>query len=136
MKASLNTSYNSGRKITSALVFALAVLLLVVSCPLKRFLQLNTGSSISFRKGTSLQTATSTNYQAASCCSIKKKIVLVEASKSKQAKPTAHVFVIHTEQSGFEIHDYLSRTDVNLHLTLPARLSPLPLFLQHRRLLI
>ncbi|MBN8717988.1 hypothetical protein SAMN05444410_101367 [Hydrobacter penzbergensis] len=136
MKAGTNTLYHNGRKVSSAMIFVLAVLLLVVSCPLKRFLQTNAGSSITFQKGTKAQTITNTNYKAASCCSIKKKVVLVEAAKLKQTKPASTLLTIYNQQSGFSIHHYLSSLDAHVYPSGSIKLSSLPLFLQHRRLLI
>lgn len=137
MNLGTSTIFKTAGKIYSAIVFVLAFLLLVASCPLKKFLHLNNNSSFNFQNESQTPTSATTNYSASSCCSVKQKTVLVKAPELTQAKTFQIFFTDQVSQKGFAIYNFLSRLDEVQHSSFPvATYSPLPLFLQHRRLLV
>lgn len=142
MNSSANSIYSS-RKITvySAILSALALLILVVSCPLKQLLQENLVSNSSHAVRTN-QTNTSqnsnTDYSAQdNCCNVRNNTVLIQPDLSQQVKlPVPLYFSNIIELPGFDVNYFLSRIKNNTTTLLSSNLSSLPLFLQHLRLLI
>jgi hypothetical protein len=136
MNASANKQNTIGRRFSSALLFALAVLLLAVSCPVKRFFNTNFANSTQQNSKQESQPGKAAKYQSTSCCSLKQKTILVKASFKKQNAPAPDVVLTGNSQSGFDINHFLSRTRSNQLSSAPTTIPSLPLFLQHRRLLI
>jgi hypothetical protein len=124
------------RNFGSALLFALAVLLLVVSCPVKRFLNLNYTSSTQQSSKQENQSGKTAIYNITSCCSLKQKIILVKGSFKKQYAPAHEIVLTSNRQYGFDINYFLSRIRSNHLRSAHTTLFSPPLFLQHRRLLI
>lgn len=131
-KNSLTT--NKGR---TAFLFLLAVLMLVVSCPFKRLLQTeNTGQSSQQSvkwNGAERKVAA---YQSDCSCAKKQKITLVKFEVSNQQLPTPEFLAEQNYPTGFSIHYFLSGTKKQYQHFSSSIPSSLPLFLQHRRLLI
>jgi hypothetical protein len=124
-------------KFSSAGLLALAFLLLVVSCPLKRILQINfapVSSAIKIHKA--ITQYNSTTYSTASCYKLKEKAVLVKANLvTQQVSSPLFLLAFHSSQG---LGDSFSLTGILQsyhHLNIPVP-PGLPLFLQHRRLLI
>lgn len=124
-------------KIVTAVLLSLSVLVLVLSCPLKRFLQTNQNTWSNVERGSSQKAgfANTVRYHSNCCCtSLHKTVIAQENKMTSHPGPVQH-FGTLTGQSGFDIQYFLSRSE-----TIVARpvhnLSPLPLFLQHRSLLI
>ncbi|HJW16685.1 MAG TPA: hypothetical protein VJ499_06180 [Flavisolibacter sp.] len=122
----------------TAFLFLLAVLMLVVSCPFKRLLQAENNfqafaqQSIKWNDNASQGIASKNTF----CCSQKQKIILVKPTISKQQLPGSDILANQNLHTGFAIHYFLNGTE-RLHkaFAIPP-VSTLPLFLQHRRLLI
>lgn len=141
----MNTSANhillTGKAHKSAFLFALAVLLLVVSCPLKRLLQNNPGSysRSSVRSNqTNINQRTNTGYSTAdNCCAVKKKTAFVKSGLSQKVVLFTPSYLSNvSDASGFDINYYLSGINYNSANVEITNASSLPLFLQHLRLLI
>lgn len=112
--------------------------MLVVSCPFKRLLQSDSNAQTSTQQsarwnGTDRKAAV---YKNANCCAQKQKITLVKLVVSKQDVPSPHVVAGDNLQTGFAIPYFLSGTEKLHAQCFASSPSPLPLFLQHRRLLI
>ncbi len=142
MNTSANRIYASKKApVYTALMFALAVLLLVVSCPLKRLLQAATDtystSQVRINEVNSNQQS-SAGYHAVSCVVIKKKVNLVSTASFQKFKvlPAFWHPAHFSEQSGFSIYYFLSGIPFKYAVVISTTLSSLPLFLQYRRLLI
>ncbi|RPD51173.1 hypothetical protein [Paracnuella aquatica] len=122
----------------SALVLLLAVLMLVVSCPFKRLLRAETGVQTNAQKTIKRQCAeqTAAVVQHNVCCGQKQKITLVQLHDNKQELPAADFVADLDRQAGFAIQYFLSGTDEAIQTAISSAPSLLPLFLQHRRLLI
>lgn len=135
------TKYHSSRsKLYAAGVFTLALLILVVTCPLKRMVQGNLTANTSAQKfhRATVHQSIATEYTAtASCCALKQKGHLVQGSVLKIGVPSPMGVVPYlTVVQGFGIHYFLSRADRELPFIAPTASLSLPLFLQHLRLLI
>lgn len=125
------------RKIATPVLIMLAVLLLILSCLLKRFLKLNQNTPTSVDRGVKPKTglSTSTRYNSNCCCSSSQKIVSAQENKfSSHPKPDQN-FAETGAPSVFDINFFLSRSE-NTLANPENKFSPLPLFLQHRSLLI
>lgn len=126
---------NRGR---TALLFLLALLMLVVSCPFKRLLQADSSARVVAHpspkiNGLDRQTAA---FEVKFCCAQKQKITLVKTESSQQEVKIPDYISSQDGQTGFALHYYLSGTEKHDRYIEPASLISLPLFLQHRRLLI
>jgi hypothetical protein len=123
----------------SALMFPLALLILVVSCPLKRFLTegATTSTSVPRNNQTNSHQRTVTNYSNEfNSCSVSDGPVLT-SDLSQTVKIQAPVYFQNIfNQPGYNIHYFLSGINYNYSSTPASLNSPLPLFLQHLRLLI
>ena len=142
MNTSANKIYSTGKaKLSLAFLFALAVLLLVVTCPLKRLLQSNDIVNTSTAKrinqtninsGSSAQRASVEN-----CCALKKRAVFAHTNLVQKVKLSSplNVSTLFTE-TGFDIHYSLSRIKNEAAYVVSPNTSSLPIYLQHLRLLI
>ena len=142
MNTSKNKIYSTGKaKLSLALLFALAVILLVVSCPLKRLLQsndiVNTATATRTNQ-TNINSGSSTQRAAIeNCCAIKKKAVFAQTNLVQKVKLSSPLYVSNLfAERGFDIHYSLSRIKNNPAYVVSSNASSLPLYLQHLRLLI
>lgn len=139
MNTSVNKIFSSGRMIHSAGLFALALMLLVISCPLKKLLQNNVASHSSLQKTKQIninQPRASQYSSAVSCSAIREKTLLVKSNLIQLKAPSSLYFPDRKRESGFEINYFLSRTNSKCGFSASSNLSSLPLFLQHLRLRI
>ncbi len=142
MNTSVNRIYSSRKvNVYTALMFALAVMLLIVSCPLKRLLQDNfvfNSSSVVKTSQTNINQRTGADHIAtANCCAVKKKTVLVKLDLSQQCKLPVPLYQSNiTGHPGFDINYFLSGISYRYGVLVSSDFSTLSLFLQHRRLLI
>jgi len=127
-------------KVSSVLLFSLAFLLLIVSCPLKRFLKNSfsaTSTSATRNNQTNINQRTVTNYSNAfnSCAVLEETVFTTDLSQ--QATLQAPVYFSNiTNEPGYSTHYFLSRINYTNNLSSVSLNSTLPLFLQHLRLLI
>jgi hypothetical protein len=138
MNSRIHRPLLSGGRFSSGILMAMAVLVLAVSCPLKRMLQSNlpSFSSVSKAKKITNSEANANYTKNASCCGLQKKIVTVSASlKSSEILP-AFFLPANDMASVFAIPYFLSGTAPEYNAANNFTPSALPLFLQHRRLLI
>jgi hypothetical protein len=122
----------------SAFLFLIAVLMLVVSCPFKRLLQAENNIQAFAQQSNKWNNTVSQGITSngTSCCLQKQKIILAKPVISKQQLTGSDILVNQNLLSGFAIHYFLSGTEKpGEHFTL-STISSLPLFLQHRRMLI
>lgn len=125
--------------VSSALLFSLALLLLIVSCPLKRFLKdsfsaTKTSSTESNRAHRNHEMA---NYsKVASSCEVSEKPIYTTDFSQQVKLQTPQYFQNIINQPGYNTHYFLSRINYNYHSSSESLHSSFPLFLQHLRLLI
>lgn len=134
-----NTNYQ--KNIGSAALFALAILILVVSCPLKRLLTNNFSSQTSIlskSKPTNNTRSFSVFYSNdTSCYTDNDKEAVLQADKIQQIKTDAPVFTANIfNHTGYYIHSFLGGIKTEYNFAPTFGYSSLPLFLQHRSLLI
>jgi uncharacterized protein (UPF0333 family) len=141
MNTSAHTIYSiSKSKLSLAFLFALAVLLLVVSCPLKRLLQSNYvvyNSTATRTNQTNINTDSAAQHASIeNCCTIKK-AVFVQSNLVQKIKLSSPLYIsnLYTER-GFDIHYSLSRIKNKPAYLVSSNTSLLPIYLQHLRLLI
>ena len=133
-------SYQSERFVRSmaaAGLFALAFLMLLLSCPIKRVLQQRAADTWEIASKTSVgpkANRTAAAYSVSVCCDGKKQAVGSSVNAAKY-KSNLQVADFYAAQTGFGIHYFLSRLSADAVDQFSASQS-LPLFLQHRRLLI
>jgi uncharacterized protein (UPF0333 family) len=130
----------SKAKVSSALLFSLALLLLIDSCPLKRLLK-NTFSanSTSATKGnqTNINEPTVTNYSnSVNSCAVSEKPVFTIDLSQQVNLHTPVYFQNIINEPGYNTHYFLSRINYSYNPSSASFNSSLPLFLQHLRLLI
>ncbi len=116
----------------------LSLLMLVVSCPFKRLLQEESNHRLTAQpspksNGIDRQVAA---YEAKFCCAQKQKITLVKTDSKEQKIQAPDFISAQHVQAGFALHYFLSGTEKHFSNVEPTSVSSLPLFLQHRRLLI
>ena len=138
MNAYINIKTGKPNRGKTAFLFLLALLMLVVSCPFKRLLQADSHTRVAAhpspkRNGIESQTAA---YDAKFCCAQKQKITLVTTDSKEQKLQALDFISAQHVQTGFALHYFLSGTEKHFSNVEPALVSSLPLFLQHRRLLI
>lgn len=134
-----NTNYqkcNGG-----AVLFALAIWVLAVSCPLKSILNYNAvlQSSVASRSSLTNSKQDFSNVYAsnATCFAGKAKTVSLRADKMQYFKADAPVFTINVfNHTGYYIHSIPDGINTEYNLAADSDYSSLPLFLQHRGLLI
>lgn len=131
-----NKSYVRNKTVTKVFL-ALSVLILILSCPLKRFLQLNQNTHVSLQQGVKQKAGltTSVRYSSNCCCSVKQTTIVAQENKFSSHSNPDQSFAEFTTQSGFDIHYTLSRSK-SIVTDPETKFSSLPLFLQHRSLLI
>ena len=127
-------------KVSSALLFSLAFLLLIVSCPLKRFLKNSfSATSTSATKGnqSNINQHTVTNYSNAfnSCAVSEEPIFTTDLSQQVKLQTPVYFQNIINEH-GYNTHYFLSRINYSYNSSSESISSSLPLFLRHLRLLI
>lgn len=128
-------------KIFSALSVALAVLILVVSCPVKRLLQ-NNFVSISTTATKSSQTnlnqrSSADNSIAGNCSITAHNTVLAKQDLSKQNKlPLPYHPSSIIAEAGFDLNYFLTGLNPGSLRSANTLYRSIPLFLQHLRLLI
>lgn len=129
--------------IYKALIFALAILVLLVSCPVKRLVLTNfdsTSTSSSHTKSSRTNSYQGNNVEinATATCSIEKdKSDVVESDISQKHKLHLPLYLANINaQSGFNINYFLSRIDFGSITSIYAQHVTLPLYLQHLRLRI
>jgi len=138
----MNTPHNTitwtGRKHITVLLFTLSMLMLVGSCPFKRLLQhhIQTQASTQMPVKWNSPQQKRAAYGNTSCCSLKQKTTLAKTTITKHEVPSPHFFADMNVPSGFAIYYFLNGTDNRYNHSASLSLSSLPLFLQHRRLLI
>lgn len=140
MKKSGNPFYFFSKgSVASVLMFALALLILVVSCPLKRFLTNSapTSSSVTRSNQTNIKEHSVTKYSNDfSICSVSDEPVLT-SDLSHSVKVQAPVYFQNIfNEPGYHIHYFLSGINSSYYLSSASPNSSLPIFLQHLRLLI
>lgn len=141
MSSSTNNLLSSQKAtVYTAFMFALAVMLLVVSCPLKRILQndfSNSASSVRTNQ-TNINQATASDYYASTyACGIKQEVQLTKFHSSQQVNVPAYPDLSYISiQSGFGLNYFLSGISYKNTILSKSIISSLPLFLQHLRLLI
>lgn len=140
MNARVIKYHSSRRKLSAAGVFTLALLVLVITCPLKRMLQGNLSASAStqkFSRSTVHQSTAADYTTTASCCALKNKEHVIHSSIVKPGVPSPASLVPYlTVVQGFGIHYFLSRVDNESASFTPTASLSLPLFLQQLRLRI
>jgi hypothetical protein len=123
----------------SALMFSLALLILVVSCPLKRLLTdgMATSTSVPRSNQTNNNQHSVKNYSDEfNSCSISDRPVFT-SDLLHTVKVQAPVYFQNIfNEPGYNIHYFLSGINYRYHSSTASLNSPLPLFLQHLRLLI
>lgn len=131
--------YTLRRKFSAAGFCALTILIIVVSCPLKRMLQNNVASFTSIQKCdriTTNHTASAHYTKSVYCCASQRKTLFVNAGFT--LRQFVSPFYLPGDQNGssFEIAYLLSRIKRQSDYAIVLKISSFPLFLQHRRLLI
>lgn len=125
--------------VASVLMFSLALLVLVVSCPLKRFLMEGTATSTLVPRSnqTNINEHSVLKYSSDfNRCSVSDEPVLTsDLSNTVKVQAPVHFQNIFNEP-GYPIHYFLSGINFNYHLSSASPNSSLPIFLQHLRLLI
>ena len=142
MNLSVNKIF-SPRKATiyTALTFALAMLVLIVSCPVKRLILTNfdsTASSSTKSSQTNIyKGANIENSATANCSIVNDKTDVVKSDISQQHKLPVPLYLSNiNNQTGFDINYFLSAINFSGISSVSAQHATLPLFLQHLRLLI
>ena len=142
MNTSTNRIYSSPKAVFhTALLVVLSVVLLVVSCPLKRILQndFTARSSSPVRTNqTNINLATASDYYAlADGCGIKQQVTFGKFNLSQKVNiPISTALSYISTQSGFGLNYFLSRISFKNTILSASIPSLLPLFLQHLLLLI
>jgi len=129
------------KKIGSAALFALAILILVVSCPLKRLL---TNNSIS-KTPTALESKQTKNNQYLSklysinttCSAQKNETLIFKADNSPHKNADDYIITINIfNNNEYHSHTFLDGIESEFYLAPSSGYNSIPLFIQHRRLLI
>lgn len=142
MNTSANKIYWSPKTVfQTAFLFVLAVMLLVVSCPLKRVLQneFTAGPSSPVRTNqTNINQASASDYYTiADGCWNNQKVIVTTFNLSQQVSLSASINLSYIPvQPGFDIHYSLSRIKNKDAYVVSFNTSSLPLYLQQLRLRI
>lgn len=136
-----NRFYSSTKsRIFSVLLFSLSLLLLIVSCPLKKLLHTESAEStraVTRSNQTNINNLNESEYsQELHSCGVSDETVFVKSDLSQQNNLCTPVYFANAiNATGFNINYYLSQIRYpNSGST--SHLSSIPLFLQHLRLLI
>ncbi len=141
----MNTSVNKiflPRKATvyTAVMFALAMLVLIVSCPVKRLLltNFNSTASSSQKSNQNIYQGVNIENNATADCSVENdKTDVIKSDVSQQHKLPLPLYLSNiNNQAGFDINYFLSGISYNITQSIASQHATLPLFLQHLRLLI
>ena len=141
MNASANKIF-SPRKSTvyTALTFGLAMLVLIVSCPIKRLLLTNFNSTTSSSQKSNqniYQGANIENNATATCSVENDKTAVVQSDLTQQHNLPLPLYLSNiNNQTGFDINYFLSGINFSSIPSVYAQHSTTPLFLQHLRLRI
>ena len=141
MNSSLNKIF-SPRKATvyTALMFALAMLVLIVSCPVKRLLltNFNSTASSSQKSNQNIYPGVNIENNATADCSVENdKTDVIKSDVSQQHKLPLPLYLSNiNNQAGFDINYFLSGISYNITQSIASQHATIPLFLQHLRLLI
>ncbi|KIC90505.1 hypothetical protein [Flavihumibacter sp. ZG627] len=128
-------------KIFSALSVAVAVLILVVSCPVKRLLQNNfvsVSTTATKSSQTNLNQRSFADYSTAGNCSLAAQytvLVKQDLSKQDQLPNPFHPSNI-ADEAGFDSNYFLNGLNPGSLTSANTLQRSIPLFLQHLRLLI
>lgn len=126
--------------VSSALLFSLAFLLLIVSCPLKRFLKNSfSATSTSATRGnqTNINQRTVANYNnAVSGCPVLEEAVFTTDLSQQVKLQTLVYFSNIINEPGYNTHYFLSGITYSYNPSSASLNSSLPFFLQHLWLLI
>jgi len=126
------------RKVSTALLFVVAFLFLIVSCPLKKLLLKDVSSHFSALTGsnkTNINQSNTIHYAVANCPVAKDPFFTTDLQQEKIQAP---VYLLNNPNAtGFKINYFLNATNGNGHsLFASSATSSVPLFLQQLRLLI
>lgn len=139
MNTLIHKHYFISRRIFAAGLCIVALLVAVISCPVKKIKQgQNFFTSLSSAQNADqalAQASTSANYTQKACCAVKQQTLSINAHQQQAQAPSPDAVFFH-EASGFAINYFLSGTSYQSHSQTSAHPALLPLFLQHRRLLI
>jgi hypothetical protein len=127
------------RRFSAAGLCALAILILLVSCPLKRMLYSNAVSLTSIQKSkpaTSSRTVLGHYAKSTYDCAAQKKEPFVNVGYTLKQVVSPFYFPGDQYGSSFGIAYFLSRIKNQPASTTVSKISSLPLFLHQRRLLI
>ena len=139
MEQKIITTYQ--KKIGSAALLALAILILVVSCPLKRLLSNNAVS----KTPTALESKQTKNNQYLSklystnttCTAQKNETLIFQADNSPHKNAEDHIITINIfNNNGYHFHSFLDGIESEFYIAPAPGYNSIPLFIQHRRLLI
>jgi hypothetical protein len=142
MNTSTNNIYSSPQVVFhTALLFLVAVVLLVVSCPLKRVLQndftARSTSPVRTNQTNINQASASDYYALAGGCGIKQQVTFAKLNLPEKINiPTSTDLSYISRQAGFGLNYFLSGISYSSTTLVCSHHSSLPLFLQHLRLLI
>ena len=141
MNTSKNKFYSSQKaNVYTVFMAALAVIILFVSCPLKRVLQNDfaAGSSTPVRTNqTNINQPTTSDFYASNeVCGVNQKAELTKFKTSQKVIPAFTNLSHISLQSGFDINYLLSRIKDEPAYSVSSKTTSLPLYLQHLRLLI
>lgn len=140
MKKSENRIYLSSKaRFSPALLFSLAFLLLIVSCPVKRFLKhsFNAAATSAVANQNSSNRHSVTNYKSAfNICSVSKEAVFITDFSPQSTIQAPVYFANIINEPGYNIHYFLSGINYSYSSPFASLNSSVPLFLQHLRLLI
>lgn len=139
MEQKLITTYQ--KKIGSVALFALAILILVVSCPLKRLLSNNAVSKTPKAlesKQTKNNQYLSKLYSTNTTCSAQKNETLIfQAYNAPHKNAEDHIITINIfNYNGYHFHSFSDGIESEFYVAPASGYNSIPLFIQHRRLLI
>ena len=139
MEQKIITTYQ--KKIGSVALFALAILILVVSCPLKRLLSNNAVSKTPKAlesKQTKNNQYLSKLYSTNTTCSAQKNETLIfQAYNAPHKNAEDHIITINIlNYNGYHFHSFSDGIESEFYVAPASGYNSIPLFIQHRRLLI
>lgn len=136
MYSGINSKVAVRDRIIAKAFLILSVLLLILSCPIKRFFQINAVSPVNFSK-TEKQTANvHSHVRYVSGCAAGEKNIVSHDQSTIHAKSSPQQTNNANAPSGFDLNYFLSRIRNQASSSPSVLISSLPLFLQKRSLLI
>lgn len=138
MKTKSFLSLLNKSRISSVILFSLALMLLVFSCPLKRLLTLPATHTSAIRTNQTNQPEKNNPDQdnGINSCSVKKDGQLVKLTVSKEIKSFPRVLSNHNFHYGSFSNPYYLTATIGRFKTGNSVFFSLPLFLRHSSLLI